>query len=480
MMILAVDGAGGLAGPGMVTRLVVVVILVLANGFFVAAEFALVGVRRSRIDEMTQHGDRRAKVVQGALKNLDRYISGTQLGITLASLALGWIGEPALAVLIDMLFARLGFGAPSAVTHSTAAITIAFLLITFLHIVFGELAPKSVALSKPELVSKLVARPLMLFSTLASPAIWLLNGVSNRLLRILGIQPMGELDRVHSSDELRLLVMQSRDHGALNETDTAMLAGVFDFHDKKARDVMRPRTDVVALSEDATEDDVWQTVRAERYSRYPVFHETLDDVVGVFLAKDLWLHPDNKPFSLKEYLRPAIYVPDNRPAERVLDDLRKRRAHLAVVLDEYAGTAGIVTLEDLIEEVIGDINDEYDFATRHAVESNGVLELAGTLSLVDIRSDYQLDIPEGDWNTLGGYVFAQLGRVAHIGDRVTFSGGTLEVVAMDGRRVAALRVLVAGAEPAQAESIPPDRPRPAAAVSQVTGPRPFSDREVPL
>ena len=470
-----------LSGAGMGTRLGFVVFLVLANGFFVAAEFALVAVRHSRIDELAFHGDRGAKVVQKALTNLDRYISATQLGITLASLALGWIGEPALTTLVDSAFRWLGITASAAVTHSTSAITIGFLIITFLHIVIGELAPKSVALAKAESVSKVVARPLILFSTLAYPMIWFLNGASNRLLRLLGVQPAAERELVHSPEELRLLVLHSRDHGRLNETDTAMLAGVFDFHDKRARDVMRPRTEIVALSEDATEDEVWQTVRRERYSRYPVYRESLDDVIGVFLAKDLWLHPDGKPFALAEYVRPAVYVPDNRRAERVLDDLRKRRAHLAVVLDEYAGTAGIVTLEDLIEEVIGDINDEYDFATKHAMESNGVLELSGTLSLVDVRSDYRLHIPDGDWNTLGGYVFAQLGRVAHIGDRVRIPEGDLEVVAMDGRRVAAVRVLQSNGAPMATD----DAGRIAAGIratdaNRAAAERAFSDREVPL
>ena len=429
-------------GNGLGLRLGLVLMLVLANAFFVAAEFALVAVRRSRIDELAQNGDRGAKAVKGALGNLDRYISATQLGITLASLALGWVGEPVLAGLVDHGFQKLGWEIPTTVVHSGAALAIAFGIITFLHIVIGELAPKSIALAKPESVSKFVARPLRVFSTLVYPGIWFLNGAAGALLRVFGIQPASERDEVHSPDELRLLVMQSREHGALNETDTAMLAGVFDFHEKKARDVMRPRTDIVALAHDASEEEVWQLVRSERYSRYPVYRDTLDDVVGVFLAKDLWLHPDGKPFVLADYVRPAIYVPDNRPAERVLDDLRKKRAHMAVVLDEYAGTAGILTLEDLIEEVIGDINDEYDFATRSAVESNGVLELSGSLSLVDVRSDYQLRIPDGDWNTLGGFVFGELGRLAHMGDRVKFPGGELEVVAMDGRRVAAVRVLL--------------------------------------
>ena len=245
---------------------------------------------------------------------------------------------------------------------------------------------------------------------------------------------------MHSPEELRLLVMQARAHGTLDETDSAMLAGVFDFHEKKAYDVMRPRTDVAALDIDSTESEVWELVRRERYSRYPVYRDTLDDMVGVFLAKDLWLYDGKEPFTLKRFVRPALYVPSSRPAERVLDDLRKTRKQMAVVLDEYGGTAGILTMEDLVEEVVGDIADEYDMASRTAVVTDGVLELAGTLSLVDVRSDHHLRIPEGDWSTLGGYAFGRLGRLPKIGDRIPFPGGELEVIAMDGRRVAGLRV----------------------------------------
>jgi CBS domain containing-hemolysin-like protein len=466
-----------LAGASLGVRLGLVFALVLANAFFVAAEFALVAVRRSRIDELAQRGDSGAKVVKTALAKLDRYISATQLGITLASLALGWVGEPALASLIDGVFIGFGMEAPTAVAHSAAAITVGFLIITFLHIVLGELAPKSVALAKPEGVSKFIARPLMFFSAIAYPGIWFLNGAANFLLRIVGIKPASERERVHSADELRLLVMQASEQGALDASDTAMLAGVFDFHEKKARDVMRPRTDVVALALDTPVDEVWDIVRKERYSRYPVYKESLDDVTGVFLAKDLWLHDHEKPFLLTDYVRPTLYVPDNRPAERVLDDLRKKRAHMAVVLDEFGGTAGILTLEDLIEEVIGDINDEYDFAQRQAVEANGVLELAGSISLVDVRSDYGLDVPEGDWNTLGGFVFGRLGRLARIGDRVHIPNAEFEVVAMDGRRVAAVRVHVTreGKEGAEGE-------QPAAEVpgARTSGPRVYSGREVHL
>jgi CBS domain containing-hemolysin-like protein len=421
-------------------RLVVVILLVLANAFFVAAEFALVGARRSKIDQMANQGDRLAKAAQTAIKDLDRYISATQLGITLASLGLGWIGEPALAGLVDRFLGLFGVTPGPLAAHTAAGVVTAFIIITFLHIVLGELVPKSIALVKPEGVSRTLAIPLMVFARVMSPAISLLNGTASWLMRRLGIAPQSEAQHVHSPDELRLLVMQARAHGTLDETDSAMLAGVFDFHEKKAYDVMRPRTDVTALDIDSTAAEVWTIVRRERYSRYPVYRDTLDDVAGVFLAKDLWLYDGQEPFSLEAFVRPALYVPSSRPAERVLDDLRKTRAQMAVVLDEYGGTAGIVTMEDLIEEVVGDIADEYDFASRTAVVTDGVLELAGSLSLVDVRSDYGLRIPEGDWTTLGGYAFGRLGRVPNIGDRVPLPGGELEIIAMDGRRVAGLRV----------------------------------------
>ncbi len=428
-----------ITGGQIATRLGIVLLLVAANAFFVASEFALVAVRRSRIDDMAANGDRAARSVQGALEHLDRYIAGTQLGITIASLALGWVGEPALAVLIDSALQFFGLPPAPDGAHTAAAIGVAFFIITFLHIVLGELAPKTLALVSPEKVSKVVVTPLKIFSKVMSPMIWFFNGTANKFLRLFGIAPASEV-QVHSADELRLLVMQARAHGTLDESDSAMLAGVFDFHEKRARDVMRPRTDVVALGIDATEQAVWSVVREERYSRYPVYRESLDDVVGVFLAKDLWLREPGAPFSLPELVREPLYVPDSRPAERVLEDLRRTRAHLAVVLDEYGGTAGIITMEDLIEEVIGDISDEHDLAARTAIESNGMLELDGTMSLIDVRSDHRVQIPEGEWTTLGGYAFAQLGRLPRMGDRVPVPGGELEVIAMDGRRIAALRV----------------------------------------
>ena len=424
------------------SSLIAVLGLVAINGFFVAAEFSLVAARRSKLDEMIAKGDRGARVVQTAVKDIDRYIAGTQLGITIASLALGWVGEPVLARLFDQAFRFIGLN-PSATATHVAAVPIAFFLLTFFHIVLGELAPKSIALASPERTAKAIARPLMVFSRFMSPLIWLFNGAANGLLRIVGIEPPSDQEG-HSPEEIRFLVMQAHAHGTLDESDRAMLAGVLDFHEKKARDVMRPRTEIVALDVESNEEEVWEVLRRERYSRYPVYRESLDDVIGVFLAKDLWLHSGDAPFNLADFVREPMYVPDSRPAERVLDDLRRTRAHMAVVLDEYGGTAGIVTMEDLVEEVVGDISDEYDFASRESIVTDGVLELAGSLSLIDVRSDYRIQIPEGDWTTLGGYAFAKLGRLPRMGDRIQIPGGEMEVVAMDGRRIAALRIHRAG------------------------------------
>ena len=426
---------GGLGAGAVAIRIVGIAALILLNGLFVAADFALVAVRRGRVDELAREGDSTARAVQRAIGELDRYIAATQFGVTAASLGIGWLA----AGVAHALFGARPRGTGT-VIGDVVGIVAAFAAVTLVHVVVGNLAPKDIALAAPERTARAIVRPLMIFAFLARPATTILSGATRRLLGALGL-PSAPRGRAHSVDELRRMVVQSHAHGVLDESDRAMLAGVFDFHAKKVRDVMRPRTEIVGISADASEAEVWATLREERYSRYPVFGDSLDDVVGVLLAKDLWLRPADLPFDLGAVLRQPLYVPDTRPAGRVLDDLRRTRAHMAVVLDEYGGTAGIVTLEDLVEEVVGDINDEYDMALRDAVEVNGVLELAGALSLVDVRADHHLPIPEGDWTTLGGYVFARLGRIPRVGDRAAYPGGELEVVAVNGRRVAAVRVL---------------------------------------
>lgn len=380
--------AGGVAG-----RLVVLFLLVAINAFFVAADVALTSAPADA-DETEPHPTTAIRIGSGVVTVAVGVLSGWT-----------WFVGGAL-----------------------------------LYIVFGVLVPGAVAAERPAGIRRYLLPPVRAFSRLLTPLTLVVDAVANVAVRMFGVEGGVGQRPAHSPDELRTLVMHAHAQGELEESDRAMLAGVFDFKQKRAHDVMRPRTEVVAISIDATEAEVWHTLRTERYSRYPVYRETLDDVVGVFLAKDLWLHEGDEPFELARFVREALYIPDSRPAERVLDDLRRTRAYVAVVLDEYGGTAGIITVEDLVEEVMGDIADEYDMASRTVLEMNGVLELAGTLSLIDARSDHRLNIPEGDWTTLGGYAFAQLGRLPKVGDRVPFPNGELEVVAMDGRRVAALRV----------------------------------------
>ncbi len=357
--------------------------------------------------------------------------------------------EAALSVTIDEYERRAAPTTAARIGSSLSAVGLGavggaawFVLAVLLHIVVGEVVPRAIAREHPEIARKYAVPVVRLIGRLLTPFVIVVNATASFVARAFGMNEGVENDvPAHSPGELRSLVMHAHAHGELDESERAMLAGVFDFKRKRAHDVMRPRTEIVAIDIDATPDEVLQTLRTERYSRYPVYRETLDDIIGVFLAKDLWLREPGSPFTLSELMREALYVPDSRAAERVLDDLRRTRAYMAVVIDEYGGTAGIITIEDLVEEVMGDITDEYDMASRTSLEMNGVLELTGTLSLIDARSDYRLDIPEGDWSTLGGFVFARIGRLPRVGDRVRIRNAELEVVAMDGRRVAALRVL---------------------------------------
>jgi CBS domain containing-hemolysin-like protein len=426
-------------------RLGAVLLLVAANAFFVAAEFALVAARRTRIDAWVRRGDRKAAIVKKALQSLDRYISGTQLGITLASLGLGWIGEPAVASSIEHVFAWLPAPLDTVATHGVAS-TVAFAAITFLHIVLGELAPKALALLHPEATSRWVAPPLILFTMATNPFIWVLNGTANALLRLLGARSPTEHERVHSPEEIRMLVEQSRRTGSLGSTDARMLEGVFEFSEKNAREVMTPRTDIVALRAGASLAEAADRVAAAGRSRYPVTGESLDDVVGIVHAKDILrglLTGAEAP--VQDIARPAFFVPGTREVEDVLADMKRQKVHLAIVLDEFGGTAGLVTMEDLLEEIVGPIYDEYDQApagapAAAAAAGSGVPILRGGTEIAEVNRLLRLQLDDADYTTIGGLLFGQLGRLPKVGDRVTLQGTTFEILQMDGRRVGRVRI----------------------------------------
>lgn len=434
----------------MALRLGAVLFLVAANAFFVAAEFALVASRRTRIDAWVRRGDRKAMVVKKALLSLDRYISGTQLGITLASLGLGWIGEPAVAGTIEYLFAGLPAPLDAIATHGVAS-GLAFAAITFLHIVLGELAPKALALLHPESTSRWVAPPLILFTIATNPFIWLLNGTANALLRLFGARPQSELERVHSPEELRMLVEQSRRTGSLGVGNARLLEGVFEFSEKNARNVMTPRTDIVALPASSTIEEAADQVAAAGRSRYPVYGESLDDIVGVVHAKDILraLRAGNAK-TVKNIARPAFFVPGTRDVEDVLADMKRQKVHIAIVLDEFGGTAGLVTMEDLLEEIVGPIYDEYDqapaaapgatAAAAAAAASGAPPILTGGTEIGEVNRLLRLHLDDDDYTTIGGLLFGKLGRLPKVGDRVTLQGTTFEILEMDGRRVGKVRV----------------------------------------
>jgi len=420
-----------------------VVLLVAANAFFVAAEFALVGARTTRLDEMARAGDRKARLARKALHRLDRYISSTQLGITLASLGLGWVGEPALAHLVSTLFHWLPGRLATVATHTVAA-TLAFAIITVLHIVLGELVPKALALLYPERISAMVAGPLIGFSWLMAGPIALLNGTANGLVALLGLRRPGKHERLHSPEEIRMLVEQSQEGGALGAHDARLLEGVFEFSEKNAGDVMTPRTEIVALPASLSVGEAADRVAAARRSRYPVYADSIDFIVGVVHAKDVLSALRASPeVELLTLAREPLFVPRTKEVEDVLVDMKRLKVHLAVVLDEYGGTAGLLTMEDLLEEIVGPIFDEHDRGERQLgapVETPQGTLLPGSIPLADFNKRYGGTLDEEEYATLGGFLFGQLGRLPVVGEIVEAGGRVFEIVQMSGTRVSRVRM----------------------------------------
>ena len=427
-------------------RLAAVAALVAVNAFFVAAEFSLVAARRTRIEAMVRRGDLRAKTVLRALHDINRQLSAAQLGITVASILLGYVAEDTLAGLFhtwfDTLPSPLNFLARGGVA-STVAVT----LVSFLHVVFGEQAPKTWAIHYPETTSRWVAAPLILFSWITRPVTDALNWSANQVVRLVGIRgATPEHERVHSPEEIMMLVEQSRKTGGLGARDARMIEGVFEFSEKNAIDVMTPRTQIVALPVSMSLAEVADRVASAGRSRYPVYRESLDDIVGTVHAKDVLraLRSDaTKP--LETILRPPLFVPGTREVEDVLADMKRQKVHLAIVLDEYGGTAGLVTMEDLLEEIVGQIYDEYDRLDAGPTGTATVLApvMSGSTEVADVNRNYGLQLDDTDYTTIGGVVFGKLGRLPRVGDRVELPGATFEVIEMDGRRVGKVRVTLA-------------------------------------
>jgi magnesium and cobalt exporter, CNNM family len=415
--------------------LLAIMLLVLGNGFFVAAEFSLVTVRRTRIDQLIAEGSSTARAVRRALSDPDSYIAATQLGITMTSLGLGWIGEPALAHVIEPAFAVLGDRIALATSHSIA-FTIAFAVITSLHIVLGELAPKTVALQYPERMSLIVARPTELFMKVFWPFIRLLNGMGRAVVQAFGLRPPSGHSLVHSEEELKMLVTASQEAGVIEEDEEQMLHRVFGFADLTAGQVMVPRTEMVAIAADASVDGVLQAVARGGHDRYPVYQKDLDNIVGVLHLTDLLLViASGSAVDVAALARDAYTVPETMPADTLLGEMRARNTPLAIVIDEYGGTAGLVTFAGLMERIVGSLGHE-GAGGGITVLADGSALADGLALVTDVNEQFGLHIDEDVYNTIGGYVLGRLGRRARLGDRIEVERRTMRVEALDGLRVA--------------------------------------------
>ena len=406
--------------------------LILLNAFFVAAEYGLVTARRTKIQELADEGNRRARAVQRIVADPPRFIAAMQLGVTLTSLGIGALGEHALTRAFDPVVATI------------LAAAFAFLIITFLHVVIGELVPKGAALRYSERTALAVSAPVRGFFVLFHPLIWILQQSTELILRGLGFELPGDEREVLSEAELRMLLGRATEHGEIEQEEQEMLYKVFDFADKEVADVMVPRPEVVALSIDLPPEECLQAVIESPYTRYPVYRETLDDIVGVLHVRNLFSALNDQGFAnvrMEELVRPAYIVPETKDLAALLAEFRRTNQHLAVVVDEYGTVAGIATLEDLLEEIVGEIEDEFDLPDESFERvDERTIRVGGTFPIDDFNEQFGTDLPIEDYHTVAGFVFGLLGRAAEAGDDVEHEGIRFRVLEVEGSRIEKLEV----------------------------------------
>jgi magnesium and cobalt exporter, CNNM family len=443
---------GDLSIPGTsltLIKLVAVIVLVAANGFFVAAEFALVGVRTSRIETLAAAGSRSAKRLLTLLKNLNAYLSACQLGITLASLALGWIGEPAIARLLEQPLSGLS----DPLRHGIA-FAVAFSIITSLHIVLGEQAPKLVGLAIAEKVALAIALPMQLFYRVFSLPIRALDWASARTVQLVGLKAAGENASTYTEAELRKLIDISRESGHLRAEERRLIHRVFEFSDTVVREAMVPRTEMAAISQSCSLEEITKAFDQHRYSRLPVYRESFDDVIGFVHSKDVMpylLYPEK--FRLEDVLQPPLYVVDTARLEHVLRQMQKAKMHFGFVVDEHGGLEGIITLEDLLEEIVGEISDEHDEEVNEQITQVGehTYVLAGGLAVRDLNRRLKLALPESEaYTTIGGFLMTEVGKVLKPGEVIPYDGLAFHVERVEKRRVMRVRLEVTEPTPDEA------------------------------
>jgi len=424
-------------------NLFVIAILLLSNGFFVASEFAMVSVRKTRVAQLAKEGNLNAKVAMTALKDLDKFIAAVQLGVTISSIGLGWVGEGTLVRMVEPLFGFLPANYQLAASH-TISVTIAFSLLTVMHVVIGELMPKSIALQYPERTSLLIALPMQFLTKLFNPVIIMLNGLGNLLLRLIKIPLSNTSHLAHSTEELNMLINASYNEGVLNETEKEMLQNVFKFSDLNAKQVMVPRTDMLCIPSDITFQELNELTVESQYTRYPVYEENLDHISGIIHVKDLYgLSLKKQEFSIEKLLRPVLLVPETITMDNLVREFKKRQGQMAIVIDEFGGTSGLITLEDVLEEIFGEVQDEFD-ADEEADIKEVALDTyhANAMMRIDEISEYfELEIEDEDVDTIGGLVVKILGRIAEIDDIVQIKDLELTVKEIDGARITKLLIV---------------------------------------
>ena len=425
-------------------RLAAVGVLVFLNAFFVAAEFALVSLRRSRIEQMVEDRNRFGRILLRAKNEPNRFISAAQLGITMASLGLGWIGESTVAALIEPLFRSVPEEYLGTAVH-TVSFAVSFILITMLHIVLGEQVPKMLALQHAERTAIVTVGPTEAFYQVFRPFIAAFTILTNLSLKALRIEPANEHEGAVTADELELMVQTSHRAGALEDTERELLSNVFDFSDLSVYQVMIQRRDMVGVPIDISLDDLLQLGEASPHSRFPVYEDTLDNVIGVIHIKDLLRASRRDPaaFDLRAAIRQPLFVPETMPAGRLLSEFRRAHTTLAVVIDEYGGTAGLVTIDDVVEEIVGDVPDEFHSQTPSVEpQPDGTTIVAPTLRLDELSELFDIDVDEdGEVDTVGGLVVEKLGRLAQAGDVVELEKYRLAVEEVDGVRITRLRLI---------------------------------------
>lgn len=428
--------------------LVIAFFLVLLNGFFVAAEFALVKVRSTQIAELANEGKPSARMALHSIHHLDAYLSATQLGITLASIGLGWIGEPAFHALLHPVLHSLHL--PANVERSVGFL-VPFAIISALHIVLGELAPKSLAIQKSAGVSLAVAYPLHWFYWLFRPAITVLNGAAALVLRLFRLQPVNEHELAHSEEELRMILTASGQSGVLKDSEVDLVKHVFEFADKVARDIMVPRVDMVYMDARWPLERNLEIANSHTYTRYPLCDGDPDHVIGMIHIKDLVRLAASGGTDIRQVRRDIVFVPETKSIDQLLREFQLRKMHMATVVDEYGGTAGIATLEDVLEEIVGEIHDEFEEPLPDVQRlAGGELLVDGKVLISDLKIDYEIDLPENESETVGGWVLDSLGAIPEVGATVEAPPYVLQVKEMDGQRIR--KVLVLRVEPVPVEN----------------------------